>query len=126
MERRGGQRFELHLPVALDFEGHTVPGFTQDVSGRGMFFYAEAALLEGAEVELTFTMPSEITLGESMPVRSRARVLRSMPTQGGRRNGIAVQLEAYEYLAANEPRPVAQYLRAVAAGAGSAVRPAHR
>ena len=33
-----------------------------------MFFYTEAELPEGAVIELTFTMPSEITLGESMPV----------------------------------------------------------
>ena len=62
LERRGAQRFEVHLPLAVHFEGRTVPGFTQDLSGRGIFFYAETALPAGAVVELTFTMPSEITL----------------------------------------------------------------
>jgi hypothetical protein len=33
-------------------------------------------LSEGAEIELTLKMPSEITLGESMRVRCRGRVLR--------------------------------------------------
>ena len=81
LERRGAQRFEMHLPLAVHFDERTVPGFTQDLSGRGMFFYADAALPEGAVVELTFTMPSEITLGENMPVRCRGRVLRASSFQ---------------------------------------------
>ncbi len=122
VERRSAQRFEVHLPLAVHFEGRTVPGFTQDLSGRGIFFYAETALPEGAIVELTFTMPSEITLGESMPVRCRGRVLRaSAPSDGHspakQRNGIAVQLDSYQYLTANEP--VAQFVRvSVASSAG--------
>src|SRR5229473_1460719 len=110
LERRGAQRFEVHLPLAVHFDERTVAGFTQDLSGRGMFFYADAALPEGAVVELTFTMPSEITLGENMPVRCRGRVLRASSSQAGpghshlgERNGIAVHLDSYEYLPSNEP-----------------------
>src|SRR5271163_5228600 len=93
LERRGAQRFEVHLPLAVQFEGRTVPGFIQDLSGRGVFFYAETALPQGAVVELTFTMPSDITLAESMPVRCQGRVLRASasPTdylQASQRNGI--------------------------------------
>src|SRR5580658_2934227 len=103
VERRGAQRFEVNLPLAVHFEGQTVPGFTQNLSGRGIFFFAETTLPEGAVVELTFTMPSEITLSESMPVRGRGRVLRASAspverfqagspaaqTPTGQRNGIA-------------------------------------
>src|SRR5271155_2943723 len=117
LERRGAQRFEVSLPLAIHFDGRTVHGFAQDLSGRGIFFYAETALPEGAVVELTFTMPAEITLGESMPVRCRGRVLRAGAAQAGhgedghsqdgrsqdnQRSGIAVQLDAYEYLPADE------------------------
>ncbi len=115
LERRGGQRFEVHLPLAVHFEERTVPGFTQDLSGRGVFFYAETALPEGAVVELTFTMPSEITLAENMPVRCRGRVLRASASPGGQRSGIAVQLDSYEYLPANEP--IAQLVRLAASSA---------
>jgi hypothetical protein len=126
LERRGAQRFEVHLPLAVHFEGRTMPAFTQDLSGRGIFFYAEAALPEGAVVELTFTMPSEITLGESMPVRCRGRVLRAAPPQGGQRNGIAVQLDSYEYLTADESMFVSQSVRVSAASAGAGARSASR
>src|ERR1035437_9368620 len=103
LERRGAQRFEVNLPLAVHFEGRTVPGFTQDLSGRGIFFYAQAALPEGAVVELTFTMPSEITLAENMPVRCRGRVLRASASQAGQRSGIAVQLDSYASLPSSEP-----------------------
>ena len=100
LERRGAQRFEVHQSSSLtvDFEGRTVPGFIQNLSGRGIFFYAETTLPEGAVVELTFTMPSEITLAENMPVRCRGRVVRASASpagrfQAGQRNGIAVRLD---------------------------------
>jgi hypothetical protein len=115
LERRGAQRFEVHLPVAIHFEGRTVPGFTQDLSGRGIFFYAETALPQGAIVELTLIMPSEITLAENLPVRCRGRVLRAGASLAGQRSGIAVQLDSYQYLPSNQP--IAQFVRVSAASA---------
>jgi hypothetical protein len=117
LERRGAQRFEVHLPLAVHFGGQTVHGFTQDLSGRGIFFYAETTLPEGAVVELTFTMPSEITLGENMPVRCRGRVLRASASPAGQRNGIAVRLDSYEYLPSE---PITQFVRVSAASAAGA------
>jgi hypothetical protein len=123
LERRSAQRFEMHLPLAVHFDERTVPGFTQDLSGRGIFFYAETTLPEGAIVELTFTMPSEITLAENMPVRCRGRVLRASASQAGhsqtaQRSGIAVQFDSYEYLPSNET--LTQFVRVSAASAAGA------
>src|SRR6202051_5172203 len=109
LERRGAQRFEVQLPLETYLDGRNVPGFTQDLSGRGIFFFAEVALVEGAYVELTFTMPSEITLGENMPVRCGGRVVRAAATNAGQKSGIAVQLDAYEYLPSNQP--ASQFVR---------------
>jgi hypothetical protein len=111
IERRGAQRFEVHQPVAIRWEDRTFTGFTQDLSSRGVFFYCEAQLPDGAAVELTFTMPSEITLGESMPVRCQGHVLRAAAAQNGTRNGIAVYLKSYEYLRADEEMPICQFAR---------------
>ena len=123
LERRGAQRFEVNLPVAVHFDGRTVPAFTQDLSGRGIFFYTEAVLREGTVVELTFTMPSEITLGENMAVRCRGRILRANPAQGGQRNGIAAKLDSYEYLPTDEKAPISQFARVSAASATQAADP---
>jgi len=133
LERRGAQRFEVSLPLAVRFDGRTVHGFAQDLSGRGMFFYAETALPEGAVVEITFTMPSEVTLAESMPVRCRGRVLRALAAQAGHPqdnhskdnhskdnqcSGIAVRLDSYEYLPADES--ITHFVRVSAATAAGA------
>ena len=118
IERRSGQRFQLHLPLTIHLDGKAVPGFTQDVSSRGLFLYSEAKLVEGSVVELTFTMPSEITLGESMRVRGRGRVLRSDRSQAGPRTGVAVQLDSYQYLASLEGESAAELVRVSASHEG--------
>ncbi|MGA9475657.1 MAG: PilZ domain-containing protein [Terriglobales bacterium] len=126
LERRSAQRFDVLLPLAVHFDGRMIPAFTQNLSGRGIFFYAEAVIPDGAAVELVFAMPSEVTLGESMPVRCRGRVLRAVPTQPGQRSGIAVQLESYEYLPADEFLPISQVMRVSVPSPGEVPRPVSR
>ena len=122
LERRGAQRFQVNIPVAVHFDGRTVAAFSQDLSGRGIFFYSEVVLPEGTVVELTFTMPSEITLGESIPVRCRGRVLRADVAKGKQTNGIAAKLDSYEYLPADEKVPLSQFARVSAAFVPDAAR----
>src|ERR1700726_1703026 len=78
VERRVGQRFPYLLPLSLRQPAASLEGvgFTQDLSSRGGFFFTDSPLTEGTEIEITLRMPSEITLGESMPVRCRGRILR--------------------------------------------------
>jgi hypothetical protein len=109
VERRVGQRFPYLLPLSLRQPATSLEGlgFTQDLSSRGVFFFTDAPLSEGSEIEITLRMPSEITLGESMPVRCRGRILRvvrpsaktnsdSSPAEA--KIGVAVRLDGYEYL----------------------------
>lgn len=107
VERRAGQRFPYLLPLSLRQVAESLEGvgFTQDLSSRGVLFFTDAPLTEGAEIEITLRMPSEITLGESMPVRCRGRILRvirpsAQSTSAGAEAKIevAVRLEGYEYL----------------------------
>ncbi|MGA7512117.1 MAG: PilZ domain-containing protein [Candidatus Sulfotelmatobacter sp.] len=130
VERRIGQRFAFNLPVSLREVATSSEGlgFTQDLSSRGAFLFTDMALSEGAEVELTLEMPSEITLGENMRVRCRGCVLRIVkpadtgwkpaplaPTEsklagikaaeskiGESKIGVAVCLKGYEYLPETE------------------------
>lgn len=100
LERRAGQRFDLHLPVSVKLVGstHEACGFTQDLSARGSFFYTDYPLGAGESVELTLVMPSQITLGDNMRVRCRGRVLRVLQPSIGTKLGIAVHFVGYEYL----------------------------
>ena len=111
VERRVGQRFPYVLSVSFRQATNSVEGmaFTQDLSSRGVFFFTDAPLIEGSEIELTLRMPSEITLGESMPVRCRGRILRIVRPVAGKalpgadraepKIGVAVRFDGYEYLA---------------------------
>src|ERR1022692_3651564 len=109
VERRVGQRFPYLLPLSLRQPAACLEGvgFTQDLSSRGVFFFTDAPLTEGSEIEITLRMPSEITLGESMPVRCRGRILRvvrpsakgnSDSSQSEAKIGVEVRLDGYEYL----------------------------
>jgi len=111
VERRVGQRFPFVIPVSLRqlTDSTESVGFTQDLSSRGVFFFCDAPLTVGSRIELTLRMPSEITLGESMPVRCKGRVLRIVrpiaprvidPSTGTAQTkvGVAARLEEYEYL----------------------------
>jgi hypothetical protein len=111
LERRVGQRFEFNLPISIEFEGRTVSGCCQNLSTRGVFLYSQANLPEGAALQLVFTMPSEITLGESMRVRCGGRVLRSSSGNGAQGNGLAVQLDSYQYLDLSAAEPSAELTR---------------
>jgi len=125
VERRVGQRFAFNLPVSLLDTSTSVEGmgFTQDLSSRGAFLFTDMALAEGTEIELTLKMPSEITLGTSMRVRCRGRVLRvTNPAESWSaaaltetkltetrsaetKIGVAVCLKEYEYLPETEDGP---------------------
>jgi PilZ domain len=100
LERRCGQRFDVHVPVSVRLSGsqHESCGFTQDLSARGSFFYTDFPLAAGEAIEVTLQMPSEITLGESMRVRCQGTVLRVVQPSVGTRLGVAVHFAGYEYL----------------------------
>jgi hypothetical protein len=123
VERRVGQRFPFVLPISFrspttEIEG---VGITQDLSSRGVSFLTDASLHEGAQIELTLTMPSEITLGQSMRVRCRGHILRTLkpadrtsknpndtlngtpkqlssPSAAETKIVVAVRFDCYEYL----------------------------
>jgi len=97
-ERRSSQRFDFHLPVTVRLAGTDREGcgFTQDLSGRGAFFYTDFQVSEGDAVELTLVMPVEITLSENMRVRCRGKALRVRPVES--KFAVAVHLQGYEFL----------------------------
>jgi len=116
VERRAGQRFSFALPVSLRLleSGLETMGFTLDVGSRGLFLSTEGSMPVGSELELMFSMPSEITLGDSMAVRARGRVLRVMPAQdaasgANQKITVAIRLLSYEYLPDAPNAPAAFY-----------------
>lgn len=106
LERRARQRFDFNLSVSLRLpDGRTGSGFTQNLSARGLFLCTDMPLSEGEAVELTLSMPSEVTLSEAMRVRCQAKVLRVLAAGSEAKSFAAIQLEKYEYLPQESDMP---------------------
>ena len=66
--------------------------------GDFLYFLIEANLESGSSIEFVLTLPQQITLAGDVHIRCYARVLRVDPQEG--RNGVAAQIERYEFLPA--------------------------
>jgi hypothetical protein len=100
-ERRAMRRFEIRLPALVKLTGNgfqEVVTETQNVSARGIFFYVDRVIPPGSKVEITLTLPAQITLAEVVRVRFTARVLRAESWNGASRTGVAAVIEEYEFL----------------------------
>jgi hypothetical protein len=102
------RRFEMRLPATVKFDppaGSGAEGLarellteTQNVSARGVFFYLDRPMAEGARIELILTFPPHITLTDPVRVRFRARVVRVESPLPVSRIGVAAFIEEYEFL----------------------------
>lgn len=100
-EKRTARRFALHVPVSVDHgesTNHNETAQLRDVSARGICFYLESAIEQGAPIGFTLTLPPEITLTESIRVQCKGHVVR---VEDGRDDGkvaVAAVIEEYEFL----------------------------
>ncbi|HYX70710.1 MAG TPA: PilZ domain-containing protein [Terriglobales bacterium] len=98
-ERRNTRRLALSLPLALHAASGRKPEVateTRDLSARGVYFLLDSSLQEGTSFEFTLTVPSEITLTESIQVRCRARVVRVQSEDD--KVGVAAVIEQYDFV----------------------------
>ena len=103
-ERRTARRYDLSLPIiirvpterALD----TQQGKTRDISTRGLYFVVEQNLEAGSELDITLTLPAEITHGTEVFVRALGRVVRveNRSEDGDNRMGVAAVIERYDII----------------------------
>ena len=103
-ERRTARRYDLSLPIiirvpterALD----TQQGKTRDISTRGLYFVVEQNLEAGSELDITLTLPAEITHGTEVFVRALGKVVRmeNRSEDGDNRMGVAAVIERYDII----------------------------
>jgi hypothetical protein len=81
------------VPMAGSRKGETL-----DISTRGMYFTVEQDVQAGSEVDITLTLPSEITHGTDVFVRAAGKVVRVDPRSEARnmRLGVAAVIERYD------------------------------
>jgi len=79
-ERRTARRYDLSLPVIIrvpvDREASSRNGKTRDISTRGVYFTIDEELGPGAELDITLTLPAEVTRGSEVFIRAMGKVVR--------------------------------------------------
>ncbi len=75
-------------------------GKTRDISTRGLYFVVEQNLEAGSELELTLTLPAEVTHGSEVFVRALGKVVRveQRMEDGNTRMGVAAVIERYDII----------------------------
>ncbi|HYL85136.1 MAG TPA: PilZ domain-containing protein [Candidatus Angelobacter sp.] len=100
-ERRTTRRYDLSLPIIIRVPAEKAQdsqGKTRDISTRGLYFVIDQDMEAGSELDLTLTLPSEITRGSEVHVRALGKVVRveKRMEDGNIRMGIAAVIERYD------------------------------
>ena len=101
-ERRIAHRYKLPLPVIvkrlpLDAAPGEIHVTTRDVSTSGVYFTSDQPLSVGVKLDLSLTLPSEITQGSAVVIDAQARVMRvdECPADVRGRFGIAAIIDRF-------------------------------
>ena len=103
-ERRTARRYDLSLPVIIRVPAEKAPdsqqGKTRDISTRGLYFVVSQNVESGSQLDITLTLPAEITHGSEVFVRALGKVVRveRRDEDGGERMGIAAVIERYDII----------------------------
>lgn len=103
-ERRTVRRYGLSLPIFIRVprERHpdTQRGKTRDISTRGLYFVVDQNIEAGSGLDITLTLPAEITHGTEVFVRAVGKVLRveRRTEENGTRLGVAAVIERYDII----------------------------
>jgi c-di-GMP-binding flagellar brake protein YcgR len=93
----------IRLPIEKELS--TRNGKTRDISTRGVYFTLEEGMNSGSELDITLTLPAEVTRGSEVFIRAMGKVVRveKRPDDGSTRVGVAAVIERYEIIR-NESR----------------------
>jgi hypothetical protein len=100
-ERRVAHRYKLPLPVIVKrLSLGAAPGeirvTTRDVSTSGVYFTSGERLAVGILLDLSLTLPSEVTQGSAVVIDAKARVMRVDERPAGEdRFGIAAAIDKF-------------------------------
>jgi hypothetical protein len=108
-ERRNARRYDLSLPIKVGIPADLADlqkGETRDISTRGLYFVTEQDLQAGSELDITLTLPSEVTHGSEVFVRAAGKVVRVDPRSEARnmRLGVAAVIERYDIVRGENDR----------------------
>src|SRR5271155_3696325 len=103
-ERRTARRYDLSLPILIrvpkEHVGDSQNGKTRDISTRGLYFVIDQDMEAGSELDITLTLPAEMTHGTEVFVRATGKVVRveRRSEDGTMRLGVAAVIERYDII----------------------------
>lgn len=103
-ERRTARRYDLTLPISIRCAAERIvsrqEGRTRDISTRGLFFVIDRDMDAGSDLDITLTLPAEITNGTDVFVRAQGKVVRveRRVEEGEPRMGVAAVIERYDII----------------------------
>ena len=103
-ERRTTRRYDLSLPIVIrtpsERASDSQQGKTRDISTRGLYFVIDQNLEAGSELDITLTLPAEITHGTEVFVRALGKVVRveRRMEDDSARMGVAAVIERYDII----------------------------
>ncbi len=106
-DRRNARRYDLSLPVMIRMPADVSDlqeGKTRDISTRGLYFEIEQDLQAGSELDITLTLPAEITHGSEVFVKAAGKVVRVERADGTGRLGVAAVIERYDIVRGHTTR----------------------
>jgi hypothetical protein len=103
-ERRTTRRYDLTLPIIIRVPAERAldsqQGKTRDISTRGLYFVVDQNMESGSPLDITLTLPTEITHGSEVFVRAHGKVVRveRRMEDGNARMGVAAVIERYDII----------------------------
>jgi hypothetical protein len=103
-ERRNARRYDLSLPIIVRIPAErpngNQNGKTRDISTRGLYFVIDQDLEAGSELDITLTLPAEITHSTEVFVRALGKVVRveRRGQEDEMRMGVAAVIERYDII----------------------------
>jgi c-di-GMP-binding flagellar brake protein YcgR len=103
-ERRTTRRYDLSLPIIIrvptDQEMDSQQGKTRDISTRGLYFVVDQNMEAGSHLDITLTLPAELTRGTEVLVRALGKIIRveRRSEDGNDRMGVAAVIERYDII----------------------------
>lgn len=104
-DRRRAPRIPTKVPVKLRPTEGTTPYVMSaesiNLSERGLYFQIDGGMKLGMTIDMTFTMPGDVTGGMPMKVRCVARIVRIEPAKPpDTRMGVGAHIERFETVVA--------------------------
>jgi hypothetical protein len=93
-ERRSHERVRYESPATVTAGQHSIAASTKDITDRGLFFFTDARVEPGSEIDIVLMLPEEVKLPLSGMVCCRGRVVRSDSGRG--QYGVAVEIDRFE------------------------------